>query len=524
MPPHCTSVTIVCFGGSNEEVMRAAAENELKGVVMEKEDEFDLADYLTGDEVRCVVREANPDPCLFTSVSDIRVIVMENCTYKYEGEYAIVKCSNRNTYVYFRDIFDRFRVNVIEPLLNGEEPAMHGVTLVGLPGAGKSEFAKVIANLAGATLINAYGSTIFSKWFGEPNKRVRRLVVRAIRSEPSILVINDLDSVIAFTREFSNARDSSTAYQDIVNEFLNAWDSLRGRLVTIIFTTNAPVQSIDPAMKRRFVPIVVPPPNREMMELFIREGGNEVVARAMKVFGKDKVTDFLINIISKGGTWGVAIHTLWESVSLGRFIKPIALLETFNYGLLSPEKTPELPQQLVNALKVVDVEKPVKIVLTMEGVKTEITSRVHAPFAAFLAYALGMANKRHIVVATNPDYALDAVAMAQQINGIALIPGDLRPAVYEGIANNNDTPIIFEYMTDAAQAMASRVAIKLGNPSYDIVRALYRAIADFYGVPCPSEERYGMTMLDALARYAYIVWSKRKPCYDAYTEATTLVH
>ena len=488
---------------------------------MEKEDEFDLVDYLTGNEVRCIVREASPDPCLYTSVSDVRVMVMENCTYRYEGEYAIVKCG-RNTYIYYKEFFDRFRVNVIEPLLEGEEPALRGVTLVGLPGTGKTVFASVIANLAGATIINVYGSSIFSKWFGEPNKLVRKYIRRAVRSKPSVLVFNDLDTIIANVREFSD-RGSSSAYLDIINELLNAWDDLRGESVVMIFTTNAPVQSIDPAMKRRFVPIVVPPPNREMMELFIREGGNEVVARAMKVFGKDKVTDFLLNIINKGGTWGVAIHTLRESVTLGKLVKPIALLETFNYGLLSPEKTPELPQQLVNALKVVDVEKPVKIVLTMEGVKSEITSRVHAPFAAFLAYAVGLVNKRHVVMATNPNYAVDAVAMAQQINGIALIPGELRQDVYEEVVKM-DAPIIFEYMTDPNQAMASRVAIKLTNPSHDVVRALYRAIADFYGVPCPSEEKYGMTMLDALARYAYIVWSKRKPCYDAYMEATTLVH
>nr|KYP62047.1 putative AAA domain-containing protein C24B10.10c [Cajanus cajan] len=55
---------------------------------------------------------------------------------------------------------------------------------------------KVIANEAGASFINVSMSTITSKWFGEVEKNVRALFTLAAKVAPTIIFVDEVDSIL----------------------------------------------------------------------------------------------------------------------------------------------------------------------------------------------------------------------------------------------------------------------------------------------------------------------------------------
>jgi len=93
------------------------------------------------------------------------------------------------------------REAVEDPLLRpdlyakvGIEPPK-GVLLVGPPGTGKTLMAKAVANATDATFIRMVGSELVQKYIGEGARLVRELFDMAREKAPSIVFIDELDSV-----------------------------------------------------------------------------------------------------------------------------------------------------------------------------------------------------------------------------------------------------------------------------------------------------------------------------------------
>ncbi len=93
------------------------------------------------------------------------------------------------------------REAVEDPLLRPElyakvgiEPPK-GVLLVGPPGTGKTLVAKAVANATQATFIRLVGSELVQKYIGEGARLVRELFELAKEKAPSIVFIDELDSV-----------------------------------------------------------------------------------------------------------------------------------------------------------------------------------------------------------------------------------------------------------------------------------------------------------------------------------------
>lgn len=130
--------------------------------------------------------------------------------------------------------------------------------LYGPPGTGKSYLAKACANEADCTFFSISPSVLFSSWQGESEKLVRQLFKQARENKPSIIFIDEIDSILGQRREGEN--DSS---RRVKNEFLGEMDGVgkNNDGVLVLGATNLPWE-IDPAARRRFTKrIFIPLPN-----------------------------------------------------------------------------------------------------------------------------------------------------------------------------------------------------------------------------------------------------------------------
>ena len=160
------------------------------------------------------------------------------------------------------------REAVEDPLLKPElyrkvgiEPPK-GVLLVGPPGTGKTLIAKAVANRTKATFIRFVGSELVQKYIGEGARLVRELFQLAREKAPSIVFIDELDSVGAKRLEVATSGDREV--QRTLMQLLAELDGFNplGE-VKIIGATNRP-DILDDALLRpgRFDRIIeIPVPN-----------------------------------------------------------------------------------------------------------------------------------------------------------------------------------------------------------------------------------------------------------------------
>jgi AAA+ superfamily predicted ATPase len=127
----------------------------------------------------------------------------------------------------------------------GAPPQPGGVLLAGPPGTGKTLLARAVAAECGVHLEVIAGPEILSQWVGGSEQALRDVFARAQQAAPSLILIDELDSIAP-----ARSRADAQHQQSLVAQLLVLLDGLDARRgIAVLATTNRP-QAIDPALRR----------------------------------------------------------------------------------------------------------------------------------------------------------------------------------------------------------------------------------------------------------------------------------
>ena len=159
--------------------------------------------------------------------------------------------------------------NLRPDLFTGLRAPPRGLLLFGPPGTGKTMIAKAVATECKCTFFSISASSLTSKYLGESEKLVRALFQLAYEMQPSVVFIDEIESILSKRKEGEN-----DAMKRLKTEFLIQFDgvgSSEENRVLIIGATNRPFD-LDPAVIRRLPKrVYVGPFNDEEKKGFIKK-------------------------------------------------------------------------------------------------------------------------------------------------------------------------------------------------------------------------------------------------------------
>jgi transitional endoplasmic reticulum ATPase len=123
--------------------------------------------------------------------------------------------------------------------------APKGILLHGPPGTGKTLLAKAVASESNSHFISISGPEIMSKFYGESEARIREIFKEAKEKAPSIIFIDEIDSIAPKREEVTGEVE-----RRVVSQLLSVMDGLEARgKVIVIAATNRP-NALDTALRR----------------------------------------------------------------------------------------------------------------------------------------------------------------------------------------------------------------------------------------------------------------------------------
>jgi transitional endoplasmic reticulum ATPase len=230
------------------------------------------------------------------------------------------------------EIFDRIGIE-----------APRGVLLFGPPGTGKTLLAKAVANETNANFYSIGGPEIMSKFYGESEERLRETFKQAQENSPSIIFIDEIDSIAPKREEVSGDVEKR-----VVSQLLTLMDGLESRgKVVVIGATNRP-DALDPALRRpgRF--------DREI-EIGIPDQTGRLEILEIHTRGMPLTQDVNLNSIAKitHGFVGADLESVCREAAMRslRSVLPEINLEESKIPIETLNKIKITPEDFENALK-----------------------------------------------------------------------------------------------------------------------------------------------------------------------------
>ncbi|MFX1497173.1 MAG: AAA family ATPase [Promethearchaeota archaeon] len=254
-----------------------------------------LSFYAMAHRIDLVVMDYSPKAEAVRINLNTKIVFTENSTdsietkkevIKYEGisdiEEKLQKIRERITYEDIgglEDTIQKIREMIELPIRHPElferigiDPPK-GVLLHGPPGTGKTLIAKAVASETDAHFISVSGPEIMSKFFGQSEENLRKIFDEGKENAPSIIFLDELDSIAPKRDEGKNQVESR-----VVAQLLSLMDGLEGRGEMIIIGATNKINNVDTALRRpgrfdREIEIKVPDINGRYEILLIHTRG-----------------------------------------------------------------------------------------------------------------------------------------------------------------------------------------------------------------------------------------------------------
>ncbi len=221
----------------------------LNGHLMTKGDTIPIS--VMGQRIDLVVISTNPSgPVIITDST--KITVSEESTKAVE----ISKEGGAPSITYediggIRSEVARVREMIELPLRHPElfkrlgVEAPKGVLLHGPPGTGKTLLAKAVANETNASFYTIGGPEIMSKYYGESEEKLRNIFEQAEKNAPSIIFIDEIDSIAPKREEVSGEVE-----RRVVAQLLSLMDGMSSRGKVVVIGATNRVNAVDPALRR----------------------------------------------------------------------------------------------------------------------------------------------------------------------------------------------------------------------------------------------------------------------------------
>ena len=119
-----------------------------------------------------------------------------------------------------------------------------GLILHGIPGTGKTMIARAVADEIGANFYYIAGPEIMKGGYGQSEEWIRNLFADAAKNMPSIIFIDEIDSVAAKREE------SGEVERRIVSQLLTVMDGMMDTTQVFVIAATNRIHSLDPALRR----------------------------------------------------------------------------------------------------------------------------------------------------------------------------------------------------------------------------------------------------------------------------------
>jgi len=123
--------------------------------------------------------------------------------------------------------------------------APKGVLLHGPPGSGKTLLAKAVANESNASFYTIGGPEIMSKFYGESEERLREVFKQAQENAPSIVLIDEIDSIAPKREEVTGEVEKR-----VVSQLLSLMDGMQPRGKVVVIGVTNRINALDSALRR----------------------------------------------------------------------------------------------------------------------------------------------------------------------------------------------------------------------------------------------------------------------------------
>ena len=189
-----------------------------------------------------------------------------------------------------------------------------GVLLGGPPGTGKTLLAKAIAGEAGVPFLKVSGSQFVELLVGVGASRVRELFEKARSLKPSIIFIDEIDSIARARSGNNSMGGANDEREQTLNQILTEMDGFQSDSGVVVIAATNRIDILDPAIKR---------PGRFDRQITINNPNLKERQAILKVHARGKKIDFSVSLTQ------VAQRTIGFSGSdLANVLNEAAILAT----------------------------------------------------------------------------------------------------------------------------------------------------------------------------------------------------